>query len=172
MTTDNQEELLVVVDRQDRVLGAATRRAIHRDGLLHRAVHVLVFNTDGLLLLQQRSATKDTHPLHWECVGGHVAPGEDYEQTAQREVVEELGVEPGPVEFLTKHGASDATGLEFIAVFRTIVTGPFSPKPDEVLSVEPVQLDQLQRMIENRARPFSPAFIETMQALNWFDARS
>jgi len=165
MTTDNQDELLVVVDAHDRVIGAAPRCVIHREGLLHRAVHVLVFDSDGLLLLQQRSSTKDTYPLHWECVGGHVAPGESYEQTAQREVVEELGIESGPVEFLTKHGASEATGREFIAVFRTTVSGTIQPNPDEVLRVEPLQMAQVRAMAETGARPFSPAFIQTLHAL-------
>jgi isopentenyl-diphosphate delta-isomerase type 1 len=165
MTTDNQDELLVVVDAQDRVVGKASRRVIHRDKLLHRAVHVLVFNGTGLLLLQQRSATKDTYPLHWECVGGHVAPGEEYEQTARREVLEELGVESGPLQFLTKHGPSEATGHEFIAVYKTVISDPVRPKAEEVLCVEPVEMTAVRAMAATLVRPFSPAFIETLRAI-------
>ena len=65
MPYDNPAELFDVVDAEDRVIGQATRSEVHARGLLHRASHVFVFNSDGQLLLQQRSATKDAHPLCW-----------------------------------------------------------------------------------------------------------
>ena len=65
MPRDNPDELFDVVDADDQVIGQATRSEVHARGLMHRAAHVFVFNSSGELLLQQRSATKDAHPLCW-----------------------------------------------------------------------------------------------------------
>src|SRR5690606_34978196 len=60
MTT---EEIFDVCDADDRVVGQARRSDVHARGLLHRAVHVFVFNSRGELLVQRRSANKDEYPL-------------------------------------------------------------------------------------------------------------
>ena len=49
------QEVFEVVDEANTVIGRALRSEVHRLGLLHRAVHVLVFNSESELLLQQRS---------------------------------------------------------------------------------------------------------------------
>lgn len=87
------EEILEIVDEQDRVVGQESRERIHRDGLLHREVHVWIFNSRGDILFQRRSPTKDTFPnLLDASVGGHVDQGTDYETTASKELSEETGL--------------------------------------------------------------------------------
>ena len=49
------QELLDVVDENDRVVAVKTRGEIHAQGLMHRAVHILVFNQQGDLFIQKRS---------------------------------------------------------------------------------------------------------------------
>ena len=49
------QEVFEVVDEANNTIGRALRSEVHRLGLLHRAVHVLVFNSKSQLLLQQRS---------------------------------------------------------------------------------------------------------------------
>ena len=58
-------ELFDVVDAEDHVLRVETRFIVHRDQLMHRAVHIFVFNAAGQLYLQRRSLTKDTAPGKW-----------------------------------------------------------------------------------------------------------
>jgi isopentenyl-diphosphate delta-isomerase type 1 len=88
------EEIFDVVDEQDRVIGQAPRSEVHRRGLNHRAVHVLVFNQHGDLFLQKRSMKKDCFPGVWDSsASGHLDRGEDYDACAVREVREELGVQ-------------------------------------------------------------------------------
>jgi len=71
----------------------ADRSEVHRLGLLHRAVHVLVFNSYGQVFLQKRSMKKDRQPGVWDSsASGHVDSGEDYDTTAVREVWEEIGL--------------------------------------------------------------------------------
>ncbi len=86
-------ELFDVVDDQDHVLRQEPRADVHRQRLLHRAVHVLVFNSKGEVYLQRRSAKKDTYPHRWTTAcSGHVDAGEDYDTAAVRELQEELGL--------------------------------------------------------------------------------
>ena len=84
------EERFQVVDQRDLPVGAAPRSQVHANNLLHRAVHVLIFNSQGEVFLQLRSRWKDRHPLKWDSsAAGHVNEGEAYDQTALRELGEE-----------------------------------------------------------------------------------
>ena len=62
---DVHGEIFDVVDERDQVVRTATRHAVHTGKLLHRAVHIFVFNRSGELFLQRRSRWKDMHPLKW-----------------------------------------------------------------------------------------------------------
>ena len=91
--TKQTEEWFDVVNERDEVVGRATRREVHARGLLHRAVHVLVFDKAGRIFLQKRSMTKDMSPGLWDSsCSGHVDSGEDYDTSATRELGEEIGV--------------------------------------------------------------------------------
>ncbi|HIJ60603.1 MAG TPA: NUDIX domain-containing protein, partial [Nitrospirae bacterium] len=73
------EEFLEIVDADGNTIGTALRSDVHGNpALLHKVVHVLVFNKRGDLLLQKRSLSKDVAPGKWDTsVGGHVSPNED-----------------------------------------------------------------------------------------------
>lgn len=92
-TTDPQNERFDIVDENDTVIGQALRHNVHRNkSLVHRSITVLVF-INGKLLLQKRSQTKDTYPGFWtSSCSGHVLSGDSYEETAKRELTEELGI--------------------------------------------------------------------------------
>src|SRR5271170_3191443 len=109
------EEIFDVVDERDEVVGQAPRREVHARGLLHRAVHVLVFASDGRVFLQKRSLTKDTFPGAWDSsASGHVDSGEDYDACAVRELREELGlIVPAPPRRIFRIEARAETGQEF-----------------------------------------------------------
>ena len=88
------EEIFDVVNECDEIIGRETRRAVHRLGLKHRAVHVLLFNGRGEVFLQKRSMAKDCFPGVWDSsASGHLDSGEDYDACAVRELREELGLE-------------------------------------------------------------------------------
>lgn len=157
------DELLAVVNEHDEEIGAERRDVIHARGLLHRAVHVLVCAPDGRLLIQQRSSLKDTFPLHWECVGGHLSPGEAYRNAAEREVLEELGLAVEELQFLGKVAACEQTGMEFIEVYRATVSGTPRPAPSEVVAVEWMTMETLARELIHGGRLYSPTFRHTLK---------
>jgi len=84
------EEIFDVVNERDEVVGQNTRREVHRLGLKHRAVHVLVFNARGETFLQKRSMTRTATGQMGSSSSGHVDSGEDYDACAVRELREEI----------------------------------------------------------------------------------
>ena len=128
------DEIFDVVDERDEVTGRELRREVHRLGLRHRAVHVLVFNASGHVFLQKRSKLKDTFPGAWDSsASGHVDHGETYDACAVRELREEIGLRTilAPKR-LFKIDACPRTGMEFVWVYRCEAEGPFVLKPDEL----------------------------------------
>lgn len=71
-------------------------------GLYHLVVHIWIRNANGYYLISQRSPTRPTFPLMWECVCGSVLQGETSLDAALREVKEELGVTLAPESGLLK----------------------------------------------------------------------
>lgn len=128
------DELLDVVDVDDRVVTQMRRAEIHARGLMHRAVHVLVFNSDGELFLQKRSMSKDENPGLWDSsAAGHVDAGEDYLDCARRELGEELGIDAvDGLEFLFKLDACADTGFEHSKIYRLVYDGPMALQQSEI----------------------------------------
>ena len=88
-----KEEIFDVVNERDEVTGQESRSEVHRLGLMHRAVHVLVFNAAGQVFLQKRSMMKDRQPGLWDSsASGHVDSGENYDTCSVRELGEEIGL--------------------------------------------------------------------------------
>jgi len=128
--TDN--ERFPVVDKNDRILRDASRSEVHANNLRHRAVHILIFNAAGEVYLQQRSRWKDRHPLKWDSsAAGHAGAAESYDETARRELKEELGISV-PLEKISKLPASERTDQEFIWLYRGEVAGNLSPTRSEI----------------------------------------
>jgi len=113
------EESFEVIDSSGTVIGTAPRSALHGNpSLLHRVVHVLLFNQQGRLLLQKRSASKDTAPGMWDTsVGGHVNIGEDIHAAALREMKEELGIRGTDIRYLYQYRFTDQRESELVSTF-------------------------------------------------------
>lgn len=140
------EELFDVYDENGARTGCAPRSRCHGDpSLIHRAVHIYVFDGAGeRILLQKRSAAKDIQPGKWDTsVGGHVALGESVEAAARRELREELGFLGNP-EFWFEGRIRNAVESENITVFRLTSDGPFSFAPDEIDEIRFLSAEELK----------------------------
>ena len=101
---EHNEEVFELLDEEGNVVGRERRSRCHSDpSLIHGAVHVFVTDGDGRVFLQKRSLTKDIQPGRWDTsVGGHLSPGESYEEGAAREMLEEVGLR-GELRFLYRY---------------------------------------------------------------------
>ncbi len=93
-TVSFDDEALIIVDSQDRILGHGNKAKLHEGaGTLHRAFSIFLFNDQGEVLLQQRSHQKRLWPLFWSntCCS-HPRQGESYGVATRRRLNEELGM--------------------------------------------------------------------------------
>lgn len=122
MPVDDPSEHFWLVDENDNELGRITRGEAHSDrNKIHRSAGVVITNFKGELLLQKRSKHKDLQPGFWGMsVGGHVSYGDSYEETAKREMEEELGINP-TIRLVTIKLIVDPEEKEFTAIYETII---------------------------------------------------
>jgi len=161
------EELFDIIDDNDNVIGQAARSDVHRSGLLHRGVHLLLFDREGRLLIQKRSADRKQYASLWDCsVSEHVKAGESYLEAAMRGAKEELGVDgialEQVVKFKLNYGPNDN---EVSMVFK----GRANPDaahfdPGEIESIQWFSMHNLKTAMESHRLKFCGWFVEIM---NW-----
>jgi 16S rRNA (adenine1518-N6/adenine1519-N6)-dimethyltransferase len=155
------DELFDVVDEGDEVLRQEERKVVHQEKLLHRAVHVFVFNKRKELLLQKRSALKDNFPNLWDSsAAGHLDAGENYDACAVRELGEELGIEECDTQQIAKLDPSENTGWEFIGLYVARYDGALRYPCSEVYAAEWFSMEQVREWVQVRPEDFAPGFIE------------
>lgn len=119
----NSEEILYIVDKDNNPLEPKPRHIAHQNGLWHRTTGIWVINSKHQVLCQKRSLKKDVKPGLWEAFfGGHLAPGQDYLESAIIEASEELGIPVGKAD-LTPYKVFKSDGIhhkEFQHVFALV----------------------------------------------------
>jgi 16S rRNA (adenine1518-N6/adenine1519-N6)-dimethyltransferase len=159
-----ENERFPVVDKNDRILRFARRSDVHGNNLRHRAVHILIFDQAGEVYLQQRSRWKDRHPLKWDSsAAGHVVGGEGYEETARRELEEELGINV-PLEKLLKLPASARTDEEFVRLYRGETRGKPIVNRSEIETGAFFPPAIIDGWVSARPEDFAPGFMECWKA--------
>ena len=87
------EEWVDLVDEEDSVIGRVTRKQMRAQNLWHRTIGVMCLDSRGRIYVHRRTDHKDVYPgLYDMFVGGVVSAGESYDETALREIGEELGI--------------------------------------------------------------------------------
>jgi isopentenyl-diphosphate delta-isomerase type 1 len=142
-------ELFQLVDREGRPAGHATREECHGNPLLiHLVVHLHVMDSEGRLLLQKRSMTKDTNPGRWDTsVGGHVRAGEEVMDALRREAREELGIDAAEAVFLYGYLHGSAFETEFARCFLLRYSGNLTADAEEIDEVRFFSLREIGAMV-------------------------
>ena len=132
------EEIVLLVNRENQPIGSATRRDMRHSKLLHRSTYVFVENSEGKLYVQMRTATKDVYPSFYEPATGGVVLASDIsdEDSARRELEEEIGIKPHDLEFCFNHLYDDGVAPVWCAVFHTKWDGELILQPEEVQWIE------------------------------------
>ncbi len=142
------EERVILVDTDGVEIGTMSKSRAHREGRLHRAFSVFIFNSEGRLLLQRRAADKYHSGGLWtnSCCS-HPRPGEPIVQAATRRLKEELGLTCAlSSEFTFTYKADVGNGLiehELDHVFFGTYDGPVLPDAREVSDVRWMRMNDL-----------------------------
>lgn len=151
-----------VVNEDGEPVGTAFRGRVHEEGLLHLAVHVLLFE-EGRVLLQRRSGSKRTYAGSWtSSASGHVVAGEAPLAAARREVEEELGVASPLLSWLGRVRFEDERvgERELTHVFMGDGGGlVLDPDPSEVEETWWVPCERLSSLVEEDRDRFAASFL-------------
>ena len=166
-------EAVVAVAEDDTVIGPMSKLEAHQGaGHYHRAFSVLLFNTKGEMLLQQRSSDKVTFPNVWAnaCCSHPLHSPEELElenamgvkRAAVRKLEQELGIDPAQVStddmvYMTKMRYSARMNQEWIEreldhIIVMCADVEINPNPNEVANTLWVDHDKMEAMLlEERA---------------------
>jgi len=166
--TDRERLFVELVDDTGAAAGACTVAEAHTvPGREHRAFSVLLYDTAGRVLLQQRAATKTRFALLWSntCCG-HPEPGQAVAEAAIVRLTEELGMDRDDTPPLTDVGVhryralDEATGRvehEWDHVLVGVLTGPLpTPDPVEVASIRWMDSALLQSDLARDPDSYTP----------------
>ncbi len=162
------DELLDVVNDNDEVTAQAMRSVVHQQGLWHRGVHVFLFNEQGEMLIQKRSADRANSPSLWDCsVSEHVKAGESYLEAAMRGLKEEMGVEGIEIsrrgKIQMEYGVNDN---EISEIYEGRLNGKSVQfDPGEISEVKFMSLDDIRTGIIHDKERYCYWFVELM---NWY----
>ena len=161
---NSTDEIVAIVDKGNNVVGSAPRREMRAKRLPHRSTYILVFNSQGQLYVQKRTLTKDLFPGYYDpAAGGVVLAGESYEESARRELEEEMGIRDVPLNWLFDFFYSDDHTRVWGGVFSCAYDGRIVLQPEEIESGAFLQISDILRRAQTE--PFTP---DGMVALSRF----
>lgn len=149
------KDMLILVDKNDKPIGTKDKLTVHKEGLLHRAVSVILITSDHKVLLQRRAMTKYHSPGKWAntcCT--HPMWNEDNIEACKRRLKEELGIESNQwFYWKTIHYVENVgNGMienEIDHVYLTFSDEHPSPNPREVMQYTYIPIEELKDWIKN-----------------------
>jgi isopentenyl-diphosphate Delta-isomerase len=162
--TDREALPVELVDDVGRAFGACSVAEAHlAPGRLHRAFSVLLFDSAGRVLLQQRAAVKTRFPSLWaNTCCGHPAPGEPVATAAGLRLTEEMGLTIALTEagIYRYHAADLRTGRvesewDHVLIGRLDIGAP-RPDPAEVADFAWIHPDALRDALADNPDAYTP----------------
>ena len=143
--TSPQEEIVTIVDEKNNVTGSALRSVMRAKGLTHRATYILVFNSKGEFYVQKRTPEKDVYPGYYDvAAGGVVMAGETYDESASRELKEEMGIQGVPLTRLFDFYHQDTSNRVWGRAYSCEYNGEIILQKEEVESGEFCSLETIR----------------------------
>ncbi len=162
-------EYLDITDKNGNKTGEKKlRKHVHRDGDFHRAVDVWILNSKNELLIQKRSASKDSYPSMWEVsCSGHISAGDEPLLSAVRELKEELGlrVKANDLKYLfgiqenyiTNNGTFINNEIKDVYLFKKdVLLSDIFLQKEEVEEVKFIHFLELEKLINKKDKTFVP----------------
>jgi isopentenyl-diphosphate delta-isomerase len=165
---------VILVSENDEPIGTMEKMEAHRQGALHRAFSIFIFNSKGEMLLQKRAAAKYHGGGLWtNACCSHPYPTESLEVAAVRRLQEELGFNtPIREVFAFTYMASVENGLiehEYDHVFCGEYEGTLQLNKDEVAEATYLSMPELSARLEEAPDLFTSWFrIVFPQISDWW----
>jgi len=163
---------LLLVDENDLVIGYGEKIAVHRQGLLHRAFSIVVFDDVGRILLQRRAPGKYHCGSLWSntCCG-HPLAGETMTDALQARLYFEMGFNCPLFHhhtFIYRANFPETNLIEYEIdhVYTGLFNGVPHPNSEEVMDFRWVTLAELSRQIWSEPGQFTPWFRLIVKRLN------
>jgi isopentenyl-diphosphate Delta-isomerase len=167
------KEYVILVDKHDNEIGRAEKLQAHKEGLLHRAFSIFIFNSAGDMLIHQRAHAKYHSGGLWtNACCSHPRTGETLEQAAHRRLREELGFDcplTYKMNFIykVKFDEDNLFEHEFDHVFFGVFDGNFIPNPDEVAAIVWVPLNKLCLDVDQHPEKYTAWFKIALKKITW-----
>lgn len=152
------KEIIDELNENGEIIGQIDKDLAHKEGRLHKAIHLWILNNNNEVLLQYRCKDKKLYPNTWDIsVGGHVSKGEDTKAACIREANEELGIEikEKELEYITTLREEliyeDINSQELVDVFivrKDIKLEDIKLQEEEVGSAKYVTINKLFELID------------------------
>ena len=154
---------VILVDNKDNQIGVGEKLEIHRQGKLHRAFSIFVFNSKGDMMLQLRAKSK------YHCGGlwtntccSHPRPGETLESATKRRLKEEMGFGCELKELFSYIYKVDCknglTEHEFLHVFKGIYDGNPKINSEEADGWKWMPVSDVKADVKKHPEQYTPWF--------------
>lgn len=160
---DTYRDSVVLVDRKGAFLGVKDKMQAHKDGDLHSAFSIFIFNSKSELLLQRRAVNKYHSGGLWtNTCCSHPFPQENIIVAGRRRLQEEMGFKCELFEIHTKiYDVKCSNGL-IEHEYNKILLGRFDEKPKineiEVSDWKWMDLEFLQNDIKAQSEKYTSWF--------------
>ena len=172
-----REQEIILVNEKDEPVGVMEKMKVHREGLMHRAFSVFIFDSKGKMLLQQRAKEK-YHGAHlWtNACCSHPYPNEKVEEAAARRLQEELGFTTRLEKIFefTYHARveNDLIEHEYDHVFAGEYEKEIHPNPGEVQDYSFKSMSEIKEAVQNHPEKFTAWFkIALPRVEQWWQQR-
>lgn len=173
------EELIILVNAEDEVIGYGEKQAVHVNEQLHRAFSLFIYSEDSKELLLHRRAWGKYHSggLWTNACCSHPRKGEELRQAVLRRMEQELGIRPAELgeaindlaelgSFTYYHRFADCAEHEVDHVFLLRLSGEkpvLSPDSGEIAETMWVRPEELFRWMEERPEEFTAWFPQALR---------
>ncbi|REG82875.1 NUDIX hydrolase [Marinomonas pollencensis] len=159
------EEIIILVDKDNTVIGETPRRLMDFGKDYHRVTYILVFNNKGNLIVQKRTDNKAFCPGYYGIsTGGVVDSGESYLDSAHRELQEELGIDltlTSQGVFFTQGEGFKIWGKIYTCCYDEEIDGPLTLQAKEVASIHEMSINYILENTDNLL--FTPDSLDALR---------
>ncbi len=158
----NNNEIVIIVDENNKEIRTEPRSKMRNLGLIHRATYILVFNSQQEIFVQKRTKAKDVYSGYYDVVsGGVVTAGESYDESAKRELDEELGIRDVPLSGLFQFFFKDGKMKVWGKAYTCFYDGTIILQKEEIESGSFMKIDEV--ILQSKNGQFCPDGIYVLE---------